>query len=80
LVLDRQKVEGQIDEVDPEVSAILQEESRVPWRGLFRCFALGVVVLLCSLFKGGYHDSVVGVTCGNPMYALVLHVSCHIVD
>lgn len=76
MVLEGPSAEAQNRPVHPEVSAILEEESRVPWGGLFRCVALSVIVLLCSLFKGGEHDSVIGVKCGNPMCVNGLTLPC----
>ncbi len=65
---DAGAVEVQVPGVHPQILPILDQESKVPWIGLGRCVVLGVVVLLCSLFKGGQHSSVIGVHCGNSMY------------
>jgi len=67
-------IEGQARHLHPDISAILEEESKVPWLGLSRCAALSVLVLICSLFKGGEHTSVIGVYCGDPM------CECHLLS
>ena len=69
LVMDQQGVDARVLEVHPEVSTFLDDESRVPWWGLLRCIALGAIVLMCSLFKGGGRESVIHVTCGGQMCA-----------